>query len=180
VEIAVLTILQVVTGIFFSLAIISVIGRCVIRLRSHNRPTIDDYFVLFGTVCLVVATGIFHADFESTYLSQAVYLDPSIVLQAPAPKLIKVANTHMAYIGTELVFLWTATFAVKFSFLVFFWQLVQSVNKKILTYFWIVVGLTTVSWMFVVSEPFILCPYFGMESSELFWVISANGTDFVQ
>lgn len=121
--------------------------------------------MLFGTVCLVVATGVFHADFESTYLSQAVYLDPTIALKAPAPKLMKVANTHMAYIGTELVFLWTAIFAVKFSFLAFFKQLVQSVNK-IVAYYWVVVGLTLVSWMFVVSEPFILCPYFGVESSE--------------
>ncbi|PVI05780.1 hypothetical protein DM02DRAFT_684190 [Periconia macrospinosa] len=129
-----------------------------------QTASVDDYFVLFGSICLVVATGFFHADFESTYLSQAVYLDASIVLKAPAPKLMKAANTHMTYIVTELVFLWTATFAVKFSFLAFFRPLVESVNKRIRIYFWVVVGLTLISWMFVISEPFILCPHFGRKS----------------
>jgi hypothetical protein len=161
-----LTELQVVTGVFFSLAIVSVIGRCVIRLRALKRPTIDDYFVLLATACLVIATGVYHVDFESAYLTQAVYLDPTIVLEAPAPMLIKAAEIHMTYIVICIIFLWTATFAIKFSFLAFFWQLVQSVNRKILIYYWIIVGFTTISWMFLVSEPFILCHYFGMESCE--------------
>jgi hypothetical protein len=144
----------------------SVIGRGVIRLSSHRRPTLDDYLVFFSTLCLIAATGVFFADFEYLYLSQALSLDPSIALKTPTDKLTRATQLHLPYLDSYLVLLWTATFAVKFSFLAFFRQLVQSVGANMRTYFWIVVACTSLSWMFVIGEPFILCHYFGVEWSK--------------
>jgi hypothetical protein len=155
-----------VTGLFFGLAILSVVGRGVIRVLSQRRPTLDDYFVLFGALCLIAATGVYYADIEYLYLTQALYIDPTIILKTPAPKLIKTATVHMGFLDAYLNLLWTATFAVKFSFLAFFRQLVQSVDR-VRTYYWFVVGVTVVSWMFVVSETFILCHHFGVNTCKL-------------
>jgi len=35
---------------------------------------------------------------------------------------------------------------------------------NIYVYFWVVVGITVLSWMVVLVEPFIVCPYFGFDS----------------
>lgn len=91
-------------------------------------------------------------------------MDPLIVFKTPLPMLLRAAKRHLTYLYAYLSLLWTATFAVKFSFLAFFRQLIQSV-ANIRMYFWIVVVFTTVSWMFVIAEPFILCHQFGMETS---------------
>jgi hypothetical protein len=104
------------------------------------------------------------ANFEYLYLSQVLFLDPLIVLKTLWPKLIRATKLHLPYLNAYLSLLWTATFAVKFSFLAYFRQLVQSV-ANMRTYFWIVVAFTIVSWMFVIGEPFILCHYFGAEWS---------------
>lgn len=113
----------------------------------------------------MVATGVFFVDFEYVYLSQALFLDPLIVVKVPAPKLIGAATLHLRYLYAYLILLWTATFAVKFSFLAFFRQLVRSV-ERIQVYYWVVVGFTALTWMFVVAQPFILCHHFGAESSK--------------
>lgn len=133
-------------------------------MSSLRRPTLDDYLVFFSTLCLIAATGVFFADFEYLYLSQALFMDPLIVLKTPAPKLIRATQLHLPYLNAYLSLLWTATFAVKFSFLAFFRQLLQSVSNM-RTYYWIVVAFTTVSWIFVIGEPFILCHYFGADWS---------------
>jgi hypothetical protein len=94
-------------------------------------------------------------------------MDPLLVLKTPASELTKITQTGLPYVNTCVSLLWTATFAVKFSFLAFFRQLVQSV-ANMRTYFWIVVAFTTVSWMFVIGESFILCHYVGSDWSEFY------------
>jgi hypothetical protein len=119
-----------------------------------------------ATASLIIATSEYFVGFESAYLTQAVALDPSILPQVPAPMFVKAAKIHMKHIVVEVVFLWTAIFAVKFSFLVFSWQLVQSASKKILVYYWVVVGVTIISWVLLSSEPFIVCHHLRLETCE--------------
>ena len=42
----------------------------------------------------------------------------------------------------------------------------RTAKKKLIIFFWVVVGLTVVVWAFLVSEAFILCPYFGLDSGK--------------
>lgn len=58
--------------------------------------------------------------------------------------------------------LWTATFAVKLSFLAFFRRMVKPLDN-IQRYYWGIVGLTIISWMFIIPHPFITCPALGFE-----------------
>lgn len=135
------------------------------RIHARKRPSADDYFVFFGLASLIAGSGMLWSNLDSMYLIQVLYVDPSIAFKVKSNDLLTAMSHFMARQVTSLALLWTATFAVKFSFLAFFWQLVQSVDN-IRTYYWFVVVATFVSWIFVIVEPFVLCHKFGMESGK--------------
>ena len=65
-----------------------------------------------------------------------------------------------------LVLTWTATFAVKFSFLFFFKALISRV--RFMGVLWRgIVGLTTITWMAGCVASIVGCPYFDDRSCEL-------------
>ena len=74
-------------------------------------------------------------------------------------------NDIMTVVSSMAILSWTATYAVKFSFLALFKQLISRLSKKINIYSWIIVGFTLLSWAYIVAEPFILCPGFVLSSS---------------
>jgi hypothetical protein len=155
-----------VTGLFFALSAISVIGRIGIRIHARKPPSADDYLVFFGLAALIAGSGVLWSNLNNMYLIQVLYVDPSIAFRVKSKDLFTAMSHFMARQVTSLALLWTATFAVKFSFLAFFWSLVQSVDN-IRKYYWFVVMATFISWLFVIVEPFILCSKFGMESGML-------------
>lgn len=61
---------------------------------------------------------------------------------------------------------WTATFAVKASFLALFRVLIRRISRRITIYYWVVVGCTGVTWAFMMAESFIFCSTFGLKSSK--------------
>lgn len=67
---------------------------------------------------------------------------------------------------------WTATFAVKASFLALFRMLIRRISRRITIYYWVVVGCTAVTWAFMMAESFIFCSIFGLESSKCFLLSS--------
>lgn len=72
-------------------------------------------------------------------------------------------------VDSFVVLAWTAIFCAKFSFLALFRLLIVAVTGRIKTYFWFVVGSTALTWVFVVVEPFILCPYFNEQAGMAFF-----------
>lgn len=52
---------------------------------------------------------------------------------------------------------WTATIAVKLSFLVLFRQLIKRVSKRITIYIWVVITITALLWIFAWSGTLIAC-----------------------
>ena len=152
-----------VLGLFCGIATVTVIVRLALRIFTRNKLQLGDYLVLFGLACLGAATYLIYDFARMIFLSNAVRLDPSVI---PTFGEIAQLMDSLKIIYSFLALIWTTTFAVKLSFLVFFKKLIDRVSKKITLYYWFVVVFTVVSWMFIVSEPFILCPYFGIETGK--------------
>ena len=147
----------------FGLAALCVIGRIIARIYTRRRLFLDDCFLIFGLLCLSAGTGLVHAFCRTIFVVEAVKMDPTIVV--PLDQLQHLAQTY-AILDSFLCVMWTTTFAVKFSFLALFRLLIRRVSKSITTYYWIVVAITIVTWIFLVGEPFILCPYFQPEQQQ--------------
>jgi hypothetical protein len=150
--------------LFFGIAMLSVLGRVIMRLRAWRRLGVDDYFLFAGAVLLTAATALLYKMVDQLFLFGAIQRDVSIISQVNAGELQDIIDNSAARTMTIVVLTWTAMFAVKFSFLAFFRQLVANVDK-IQHYYWGIVAFTVVAWAFFVGQAFILCPYFGAESS---------------
>lgn len=151
-------------GVFTGLAILTVIVRFVIRLHKLRALYLDDYLLIFGAACLVVALAMLYWYGRDLFLVEALNMMPTKVTLASLDELNSLFETNKI-IQVFLAMIWTSTFAVKFSFLAFFKTLVWTkLSRRMAWYFWFVVVLTALSWGFVVSEGFILCPYFGTEA----------------
>jgi hypothetical protein len=66
-----------------------------------------------------------------------------------------------------MTFLWTAIFMVKFCYFAFFRTLLQSMPRAWIRYYWIMVVFTTISWLYLILQQLILCPYFGTSACKL-------------
>ena len=119
---------------------------------------------------LLIATAVmFNHMFKVNYLFSALQKDPTLLNMSDL-----FTPQQIADIGTEInikiiissTLAWTTIFLVKFSFLAFFRSLTEQIYN-IYVYFWVVVVITLFSWMVVLVEPFIVCPYFGLDSGLL-------------
>lgn len=153
--------LQVVTSVSCVLAVLAVAGRLAIRLYTRRRLFLDDVFVIFGLGCLCTATALSYRMTRTLPLGEALRRYSDIVIPAEQNQSLL---SDMEYAASVFCLVWTTTFAVKFSFLVLFWQLLQRVSKWLTKYYWVVVGTCVISWLFVLSEPFVLCQYFGLST----------------
>ncbi|KAK4183912.1 hypothetical protein QBC35DRAFT_541740 [Podospora australis] len=157
---------RITVGVFFSLAILTVVGRAVIRLKTRRTLALDDYLLFAGAAFLCGATGLLYSIVDTLYLAVAVQKDQSTIFLLTPDQFTNLIENAVQENHAFLMVAWTATFLVKFSFLAFFKQLIWQVSG-IRIYYWTVVVITGLSWAFLVAEPFILCPYFGVDSSKL-------------
>ncbi|MCJ1252195.1 hypothetical protein MMC30_009442, partial [Trapelia coarctata] len=153
--------LQGAIGTVYGIAVLTLATRTIIRIHTRRRLYIDDAFLLFSFLCLTCATGLVFTFLRNMFISEASRVDPDAVITLE--DLVKLTNS-MAIVDTFLALAWTTTFCVKFSFLALFRLLIHRVSGPITIYYWCVVGFTTITWAFIVSESFILCPYFGLET----------------
>ncbi|KAK0719096.1 hypothetical protein B0T21DRAFT_295653, partial [Apiosordaria backusii] len=152
----------VTVGVFFGLSILSVIARVAIRLKTLRRLSLDDYLLFAAATALAVTTGLLFHSCDRIYLSAALQKDPALAFLINSELLMDLLNHATQQFHTFLILAWTATFFVKFSFLAFFRQLIW--KTRVQRYYWSVVGITIVSYLFVVAEPFILCSEFGINA----------------
>lgn len=143
--------------VFFSLAVLSVIGRMIIRIYTRRRLDFDDCLLLFALLCLSACTGLVHVFCQKIFVVEALEVDPTFI---PPPDLYQ--NVRSTLVSFACI-IWTAVFAVKFSFLALFQLLIRRLPKAITIYYWTTVGITVATWMFFVGEPFIDCPYINKE-----------------
>ena len=148
---------------FFVLALLSVLGRIVVRVYTRRRLFLDDAFLVWGLVCLCAAKVLSLRMLRTMFLVDAIQHYSDIVIPTDqARPLLRAMAVGAAYLGLT----WTTMFAVKFSFLALYWHLIQRVSQWLIRYYWAVVGTCIVSWMFVICEPFLLCHYFGINTCQ--------------
>ncbi|KAK7708305.1 hypothetical protein SLS57_009039 [Botryosphaeria dothidea] len=162
---------EVNIGMFTGLAILTVVIRFVIRLHKLRTLYLDDYLLIFGAACLVVAVAMLYRFGRDLFLVEALNMMPTKVTLASLDELNSVSETN-TIVQVFVAMVWTSTFAVKFSFLAFFKTLVWTkLSRRMVWYFWSVIVFTGLSWGFSVSLGFILCPYFGTEAVVSFPII---------
>lgn len=164
---------QVAIGVLFSLSVVSVFARIGIRFHSSRKLSLDDCFVLVGLVSLSAVTALAYKTCNSVFLTSAVERDPRLILRLSPDAIGDLLKGTVQYLDAFIVLCWTAVFSVKFSFLAFFRHLIRRV-ENIHKYYWTVVGITVVSWAFLTSEVFILCPYTGTKSGKIFYALDGG------
>lgn len=140
-----------------------VAARIGFRLRLYQRLDLDDFFLLFGLACLCGATGIILSSVRNIFLTETLLVDKSFRLTND--EALRNANTAMGIIVSFLFLTWTVVISVKFSFLALFNLLIQRISWRVKFYYWFVVVFTAITWIYMVSEAFIICPAFGVRSS---------------
>ncbi|KAF2014130.1 hypothetical protein BU24DRAFT_370855 [Aaosphaeria arxii CBS 175.79] len=155
---------KVITSILFSIALVSVACRVVLKLHHKRCFRLDDYILFFGTGCLIAAFGMLNNNISAFYIGPAIQVDPSLIFVVPHGVLLGL-RPAMSIMYAILTLLWTATFSVKFSFLAFFYDIVKSL-RTIKHYYFATVGLTFFSYVLVVISPFIVCPQFSMSTGK--------------
>ncbi|TVY93489.1 hypothetical protein LAWI1_G001486 [Lachnellula willkommii] len=143
------------TGIPFGIAATTVILRTARRLIIFRRLELDDAFVWFGLLCLSAATGILFHNMSTIMLQEAIAMVPDVTV--PISDVSKLINS-ISFLDAFLCSIWTCTFA----------KLIQGISKNLNRYYWLVVGYTFLAWVFLIVEPFILCPYFGIEGAKCY------------
>lgn len=133
----------------------AVTARTFIRI-STRRFGLDDYFVLLAIAALSGATGVTLVYTRDLFLLEAVTRNPAYIFTIEDGKSF---GSVVRIVISFPPMTWTATFAVKLSFLVLFRQLIKRISKRITIYIWLVILLTVLTWVFALTEGFIVCPH---------------------
>lgn len=152
-------------GVFFILAISSILARAAVRFHFGRRPTVDDYFLYGATVFLVASTALAYDIADDLYFWMALRHDGSLVGLVDPDVFFRSVSTAQARIDAISILQWTTMYLVKASFLAFFKQLIWQVSR-IQRYYWAVVTITLMGWMYTICVPFIDCPYLGLAACE--------------
>ncbi|KAJ8126909.1 hypothetical protein O1611_g6729 [Lasiodiplodia mahajangana] len=157
---------EVTLGVLTGLALLCFVGRMAIRLIYQKRLYLNDAFLILAAASLVAATGILYHICYFLYLHSAALLDPEVLpyVIADYNQLLDLQKKTYPY----LALIWTTTYAVKACFLVFMRPLVWHISRGVNWYYWFIVNFSIVSWAFAVAEPFIICPYFGVDAIQCF------------
>ena len=152
-----LTLLQVVTGALFGLAIIAFIIRSYISVRADKKVHIEDYILLFAVLSLCGATGLAYAALEAQYALLQLVLhgfenDLAFELLGEIPRISKEENA-------ATTIWWLVIFSVKMAFLFFFRRLIARL-RSLRLWWWVACILTMVAALISVAISWLTCPYF--------------------
>lgn len=160
---------QATAGVFYGIAVLSVLARGVIRFTTRRQLALDDYFLFAAFAFLTAVIALVYRLLDSIYLATAVERNPAIFFQFSQKQTQQLLSQALNE-NIFLVLAWTTTFLVKFSFLAFFRHLIRNV-ERIQRYYWGIVIFTGITWMFLTSEAFILCSDFGIKASKYYAVL---------
>ncbi|GAP92701.2 hypothetical protein SAMD00023353_9600070 [Rosellinia necatrix] len=157
---------EIALGVLTGLAFLCFGGRIAIRLIYQKRLCLDDGFLILAVASLIAATGILYHICYFLYLHSAALLDPEVLpyVVADFDQLLDLHKKAYPY----LALIWTTTYAVKGCFLAFMRPLVWHISRGVNWYYWFIGVFSVISWAFVVAEPFIICPYFGVDAIQCF------------
>lgn len=149
-------------------AVLASISRLVFRLRQDRKLLLDDWLILFGTVCLIAETGCVYDFAPTMYLIDAAIMKKDVYdwISLDKTRFQALAAVGPAWVDASLTLAWVTVFSVKFSFLTLFHRMILNVRRALTIYYWITVVATAVAGIVVILESFILCPHFGAASGK--------------
>ncbi|KNG90106.1 hypothetical protein ANOM_002096 [Aspergillus nomiae NRRL 13137] len=155
--------LLISTGVFFALAIVGVIVRCVLRFRVQKQKfQLDDGVLLLATAFLVASTvAMYDKTVYIMYLVEAIALGR---MEVPA-NMIELSDEDHKWTMTTLMLIWCAICAVKFFFLVFFRKLIDRLRVWQI-YWWFACLFNLGLWVFGVVAFWATCPHLGAAAME--------------
>lgn len=163
-----LTMSQVLTILLTVFAVLASTARLLFRYRSEHHLALEDWLVLFATICLVAETGLVYAFSRMVYFIDGATLNLPVLAfigkDAALTKELLTAgpSTLVAYFTLG----WITIFSIKYSFLALFYKMLRNVSRNLLAYFWCTVAATGMACVVVILESFILCPHFGADAGE--------------
>lgn len=165
---AVLIILsQIITSLFFALALFSSGIRIALKLRRRCPILLDDYILLFGVLCLIAATAAMHLMLVDTYSMMAISSFEWVSGRMSYSQVVEVTTSAAKHLDIFHCLVWTSIFAVKFSFLVFFKDFMDRMESRRAWAYWVTVCVGMgLAWVYNLASPFIGCRYFGEEAGE--------------
>ena len=121
----------------------------------------DDFIVTLATAFLVAETVVLYYYTDRIFLVEAGKSNADFL-----PTLDDLLSLKWATVWLNIYnsLAWTAVFLIKASFLVVFWPLTRALPFKIKYYLWFGAVATAISYGAIISQSFIICPYFGDES----------------
>ncbi|KAI1123653.1 hypothetical protein F5Y10DRAFT_285829 [Nemania abortiva] len=163
---------EVALGALIGFALLCFVARIAVRLIYQKQLRLDDAFLLVAAASLIAATGILYHISSYLYLSSAALLDPEVMPYATADfsQLLDLQTKVDIYLALT----WTTPYAVKGCFLAFMRPLVWHISRGVNWYYWFIVAFCIISWSFVMTEPIIICPYFGAGAVKCFFSTGSN------
>lgn len=132
-----LTHTQIAAILLFSLALLSIFTRILLKIQLSRIFNLDDYMLFLSTICFTAGTGLIFHDLPM--------------------------QDHLGPLNGVLTLFWTTTFLARFSILGFLRGIVIAMkSKKMVWYYEITVGVCVVSWVYVVAAPFMAEPDSGL------------------
>lgn len=164
------TTFKVMSLLLGACAVLASTARLLFRYRGEHKFYMDDWFVLFATVCLIAETGLLYSFVDMLYFIEAAMTEVTVIAHiARNPELTaELLNMGPSTLVAYVTLGWTSIFVIKLSFLALFHRLLRNVSRKLTAYFWCTVVATSLSGVVVIIESFIVCPQIGSNSAQCF------------
>ena len=147
----------------FTVALVFVFARTVIRFRYQKQLLLDDVFLFLGLLSLCAAFGLLMQSIEIMY--------PYMNEATTAPKIIDFSSLCALMTSSNkirdayLSLTYSTLFSVKLSFLFFFRNLVRRV-RTMMVYWWTVLAIMCIAWPASIAAAVVpSCPVFCKYSS---------------
>ena len=165
---------QILNWLFYALALLNVLGRTVIRIRSRRPFLIDDVFVFIAIGSLTAATVLIYKGEESIYATNAAAYNPLAAMSIPRfmDNMIEFQKVYKGFLSVD----WVTLFTVKAAFLWLFKQLICRIPLMI-RYWWFVVVVTLLSFVFCFGEAYFGCTHSGRDFGENLQLARADDTE---
>lgn len=152
-------------GVFYGIAILAAIIRLGLHINIYRRFQVDDYFVIFGCICLTASTVLGFVNVDNLFWDEEVSLNPKQALGLLEQVADPVAhiNTYERLCFSYPSILWAAIFAIKFAYLAFFRRLIDRV-PRLKIYWRVTLGLCLISFPLCVVSVYVACMKWGLQA----------------
>jgi hypothetical protein len=148
---------QVSIFVFLAIAILVVVYRTFLRIKTFGRLGLDDIFMIIAVVLFAGSTGITQSARDLNYLQLNVNLG-----RTPPPADFAVRMLLNNKLNTaEATLQWSTIFMVKFSYMLFFRPLTSRL-RFLQIWWWAIIGILTPSFIVIIAVSIWVCGYFDM------------------